>query len=422
MAVDFCACAANWRIEMVQLTTGEVLKVVIPTEFQFETSFLESGRGSITFNRHGVEPFGTLTDASFFQMLHMYPRSVGIYFSRTSGGIATPADPVPMFGGIVETFEGSSDGMVTLGFNEIQSYLDHRLIRSDLTFTGADQRDIALNLVEYASGTNTGGGSVDPVAGPGIQLIPGLSGPGGVMRDRTYLAADRKFIGEALREFMAVIDGPVYSMSHFRQTISDVWTSEMNFRNEWFQSSPFPVIAWHHLTDMNFSMDGNDLANLIDAFGQPSADGIPLIQTFWPGGTFAGMPRYDAAPTFDTVSVASTLFDQAEGYYVDHADLAGNLQLSLSGLDYGTAAGEPTLTIDDLVPGNEVSLDIRSPHWSIRGGYTVPLSTAHPRIGRVSIAVGLEGPEEVTIQIMEEEMSRLVIPNDTEFEPCWDCD
>lgn len=422
MAVDFCECAANWRVELVRLTTGEVLKVVVPTEFEFEMVYLEPGRGTITFNRHGVQPFSSQTDPSFFQMLQMYPRSVGIYFSRTSGGIATPAEPIPMFGGIVETFEGSSDGMVTLGFNEIHSYLDHRMIRSDLVFTGVSQNSIALDLVNYASGTNTGGGSTDPIPGPGIQLIGGTSGPQAVNRDRTYIGTDRKFIGEALREFVAILNGPIYFVSHFRQTISEVWTSELIFRDEWFQPSPFPVIAWHHLQDLKFSMDGNELANLVDAFGQPSADGIPLIQTSWPGSTFASMPRYDAAPTFDTVTVASTLFDHAAGYQDDHADLAGNLQLFFSGLDYGTAAGDPTLTIDDLVPGNEVSIDIRSPHWSIRGGYTVPLSVSQPRIGRVSVSVGLEGPEKVTIQIMEEQMSRLVIPNDTDLETCWDCD
>ncbi len=421
MAADFCECAANWRIELVRLTTGEVLKVIIPTQFEFEMVYLEAGRGTISFNRHGVQPFSNRSEAGFLQMLQMYPKSVGIYFSRTAGGSATPAVPVPMFGGIIETFEGTSDGTVTLGFNEIQSYLDSRSIRSDLVFTAQDQRAIAQALVEYASGTNVLGGSVDPILGPGIQLIGGQGGAGAFNRNRTYLAVDRKFIGEALREFVAIIDGPVYSMSHSRQTITDVWTSEMLFRDTWFQGSPFPVIAWHHLTDLKFTMDGNGTANLVDAFGEPAADGTPLIQTFWPGGTFGSMPRYDAAPTFDTVSVASTLFDQAEGYHSDHADLAGNIQLSLSGLDYGTAAGAPTLTIEDLTPGNEVSLDIVSPHWAIKGGYTVPLSTAQPKIGRLSVAVGLEGPEQITVQIMEEQMSRLVIPNDADLETCWDC-
>lgn len=419
--LDVCECAANWRIEMVLLTTGEVLKVVVPTSFEFEQVFLLPGRGTITFNRHGTVAFGNRTDPEFFQMLQMYPRAVGIYFARTAGGAATPDDPIPMFGGIVETFQGNSDGMVTIGFNEIQKYLDYRIIRSDLVFAGDDQRSIAQNLVNYASGTNTDGGSVDPIPGPGIQLIAGQGGAGGINRDRTYLAVDRKTIGEALNEFMAIIDGPVYDMSHTRGTITDTWLSEMTFRNEWFQVEPFPVIAWHHLTDLNFTMDGNDLANLIDAYGRPAADGTALVETFWTGGTIANMPRYDAAPTYDTVTLASTLFDQAHGYYEDHHDLAGNIQLMFSGLDYGTAEGTTTLTIDDLVPGNEVSLDISSPHWSIKGGYTIEFSDAQPRIGRVSVAVGLEGPEQVTVQIMEEEISRLVIPNDDELDICRDC-
>src|SRR3546814_6500155 len=116
----------------------------------------------------------------------------------------------------------------------------------------------------------------------------------------------------------------------------------MSFSNVWEQYAPFPLIAWHHLTDFKFTMDGNGLANLVDAFGQPAEDGTPLIETYWPGGTFVNMPRYDAAPTFDTVSDSSTLFDHAVGYRNDHADLAGNIQLFLSGLDYGQAAGDPT--------------------------------------------------------------------------------
>src|SRR3546814_3645691 len=83
MAVDVCECAANWGIELVLLTTGEVLKVIIPTQFEFEMAYLEAGRGSISFNRHGVEPFAGRTDPAYVKMLQMYPKSVGIYFARS---------------------------------------------------------------------------------------------------------------------------------------------------------------------------------------------------------------------------------------------------------------------------------------------------------------------------------------------------
>lgn len=424
MAREFCECAANWRIELVRLTTGEVLKVIIPQQFEFEMVFLDVGRGNITFNRHGVVPFSNRSDESFVSMLQMYPRSVGIYFSRTAGGTATPAEPTAMFGGMIETFTGNSNGTVTLGFNELHAYLDYRQIRSDLVFTGIDQNFIGAALVDYTNGDNPVG-SIDPIPGPGT-ILSGDPGPAvsAFFRDRTYLAKDRKVIGDAVREFTQIIDGPVYRLWHTRPApgiFLPTWESVMSFSDEWLQDEPFPVIAWHHLNDLSFDMDGNGTANLVDAFGDPLEDGTPLIETAWAGSTYGDMPRYDAAPTFDGVSVPSTLSDHAHGYRRDHSDLAGNLQLSLSGLDYGTAAGELTLSIDDLVPGNEVSLDITSPHWSIKGGYTFPTSSAHPKIGRLSVAVDLEGPEKVTVQVMDEAMSNLVIPRDSELQTCWDC-
>src|SRR3546814_11522404 len=110
---------------------------------------LEAGRGSISFKRHGVEPFAGRTDPAYVKMLQMYPKSVGIYFARTAGGAATPADPIPMFGGIIETFEGRSDGMVKLGFNEIQSYLDRLMIRSDLVFSTLYPNVMSASLVNH---------------------------------------------------------------------------------------------------------------------------------------------------------------------------------------------------------------------------------------------------------------------------------
>src|SRR3546814_11217903 len=99
-------------------------------------------------------------------MLQMYPQSVGIYFARTAGGAATPADPIPMFGGIIETFEGSSAGMVTLGFNEIQSSLDSSMNRSDLLLPTLDQTVIEALSVDLANENNITYASVDAASSP----------------------------------------------------------------------------------------------------------------------------------------------------------------------------------------------------------------------------------------------------------------
>lgn len=421
MTVEACECAANWRVELTLLTTGEVLKVLVPTSFEFETSFMQAGQGSVSFNRHGVTSLGfSLTSPSFVQTLHMYPRRVGIYFSRVHGGDATPHNPVTMFGGIVESFQPSSNGMVTLGFTEIQSYLDYRLIRSDLTFTAEDQRFIAANLVEYANGTNFSGGSVDPIPGPGIALIGGVAGGAGtIFRDRTYLAADRKYIGEALSEFLQILDGPVYRMFHFRN--ADIWLSEMAFSDAWIQQTPYPTVAWHHVTDFQPAVDANDLANLVDAFGRQLDGEDPFIETTGFIIGFPDAPRYDAAPVYDTVTTSGTLQDHAIGYLNEHNDNAGQIKLMFSGLDYGTAEGESTLNIDDLIPGNNINIDIKSPNWRLLGGLDTPNTDVEPRIGRLSIAVGEEGPEQVTVQVIAQRMSNLLLPDDSEIEPCIDC-
>src|SRR3546814_7970170 len=95
--------------------------------------------------------------------------------------------------------------------------------------------------------------------------------------------------------FIQCLDGPVDRLEHSRNfSVTADWGTIMTFSNVWEQDAPFPLIAWHHLTDFKFTMDGNGLANLVDAFGQPAEDGTPLIETYWPGGTFVNMPRYDA--------------------------------------------------------------------------------------------------------------------------------
>lgn len=394
MATDVCECAANWRIEMTDLLTGEVRYVVTPEQFEFETNFLQAGRGSITFNTRTSE---ATNGSVLINPNDIAPGEAGIYFARIQGGVATPAEPVNMFGGYIETLESGSDGRVTLGFSEMQKYLDYRLIRSDLSWIGVNQNAIAAALVEYTRGANLSGGSIDPIPGPGIQLF-GSANLSAINRDRNYLGVDRKVIGEAIKEYIQIINGPVYQMSHFRN--SGVWRSVMGFSDEVEQFTAIKTIEWSHLSDLSIGLDANGLANTIDAFGEPFADGTPNIQT-QPNPAAGFLARFDAAPTFDGVSVPATLNQHAAGYQEDHYGTTVEVKLFLSGLEYGQTSGGPTLTLDDLSPGFEVALDVRSPYWVLEAGPQFPSSYV-TRVGRVSVAAGLEGPEQVTVQIVSD--------------------
>jgi hypothetical protein len=419
--VQVCECAPNWRVELTDLLTGAITHAIVPVSFEFETALMEAGRGSITFNRMGNST-GIIADGGYVSANDMLPGTTGIFFSRVAGGAATPNNPVHMFGGFVETFQGNSDGTVTLGFAEMQKYLDYRLIRSDLVFTGDSQTSIGANLVLYARGENFDGGSVDPSPSLGIPLSGGFA-LSAFNRDRTYLAVDRPVIGELIRQLVGVEDGPVYELTHFRSAtpivgLTDNWWSDITFFDELSQPSPAPFITWDHLTDFTLNLDSNALANQIDAFGDPEDDGTPRISTADSPVPFE--PRYDAAPAFQGVSNLITLGQHASGYQADHMFAALNLQFNFTGLDYGTAAGSPTLTIDDLVPGRNVNVDVDSPNWKFDGGPDMPDSGTHiPSIGRVSLAVGQEGAEQVTVQIIVDSFPGNMLSS--EPSDCVDC-
>jgi hypothetical protein len=394
--VDACECAPNWRIELTNLFSGAVTHAVTPVSFEFETAFLEPGRGSITFNRRGTSP---VLDASYVSATDVMPGETGIFFSRVAGGNATPAAPVNMFGGYVETVQGNSDGTVTLGIAEMQKYLDFRMIRSDLVFTGLSQTFLGRDLVMYARGENINGGSVDPSPSLPIPLIAGL-GASAFTRDRTYLGEDRQVIGELIRQLCGVINGPVYQMFHYRTGplpgLTDKWYSEMGFFDTVAQDSPAKFITWDHLTDFTLNLDANGLANQVDAFGDPNEDGTPRIATA--NSPFADVPRFDAAPSFQGVTDLISLGQNAFGYQQDHMFAALDLQLNFTGLEYGTA-DPPTLNIDDFLPGVMVNVDVDSPFWRFDGGPDLP-GGSNPRIGRVSVSAPQEGPEQVTVQVI----------------------
>ena len=420
--IDCAECAGNWRVELVELTTGSVVSVLVPVQFEFQSNFLTPGRGSITFNRKGVGQSndilaGNAQASAFVSIFDMYPRRIGIYISRLAGGGATPFAPVPMFAGIVDELRGAADGLVTLGFFEIQQFLTYRLIRSDLTFTAVDQTEIAAQLVLYARGENTLGGSTDPDPAVGIRLF-GTSNPTlGTNRDRTYLANGRPTIGRMIDNLLGVIGGPVYQMSHSRSALG-VWTSTMEFYDE-IPQTVIQTISAANLTDFSFALTGNDLASLIDAFGKPALDGTPLIATNdGTGNLLVSMPRYDATPGYPTVSDSNELLENAQGYTVEHLDVAAEFKFVFSGLDFTGPNGQDPLDISDLVPGNQIYLDVHSQNWFIQANASLP--TAETRIGSVSVSVPQEGTEQVTAQVIAEGMDNIAT-GDGFFYPCVDC-
>lgn len=412
-----CECAANWRVELVELTTGEVLNVVTPIQFEFQTSFLEPGKGSISFHRKTVSGSGAVRAMQnvldqFVPLQNMYPRRMGIYIQRLAGGAATPDAPVAMFAGIIESMDGEASGIITMGFTEIQSYLGYRTIRSDLVFSGVNQTLIGMNLVDYARQANTLGGSTDPLLPHGIQLYGASVANAPVARDRTYLAADRQYLGQVITQLIGVIDGPVYRMSHVRSA-GGIWQSTQTFYDV-IPQTVIKTVSWPDLTDFKVRYDGNALGNLVDAFGEPAADGSVLIATEDYSGLLFDIPRYDATPSYPTTSDPVELQENAQGYQRTHSDIAAIIPLYFSGLDYTQG-----LNVDDLVPGDQVYLDIQTPEWRIEADASF-LDNVTARFGSVSVSVPQEGAETVATQVTVLGVDNMTTA-DGFFYPCTDC-
>src|SRR5690606_13489657 len=141
---------------------------------------------------------------------------------------------------------------------------------------------------------------------------------------------DRPKIGELIRNLTQVENGPVYQLFHYRNAgpipgLTQNWFSEMAFFDAPPQPDPAPTISWNHLVDFKVGLDLNEIANQVDAFGDPDADGNPLI--YAANSPYPFLPRFDAAPSFSGVTNLTTLNQNAFGYQQDHADPTLNLQL-----------------------------------------------------------------------------------------------
>src|SRR3546814_11966753 len=93
-------------------------------------------------------------------------------------------------------------------------------------------------------------------------------------------------------------------MSHFRTPTG--WRSVMRFSDEVEQFTDIKTVEWSQLTDLSVGIDGNELANVIAAFGDPEEAGTPPIFTA-PNPAARFLPRFHAAPTFSGVSSLLTL-------------------------------------------------------------------------------------------------------------------
>lgn len=217
------------------------------------------------------------------------------------------------WGGILWTTKVTSAQRATPAAAEIQaatfdSYLDHRLITTNLRFDGADQFAIARRLITYAQ---------EP-EGADIGIRPGPTTPSGVERDRTYSRFDLPRIRDTLDKLAAVRNGFEWRIQVYRDALGER-VKELQLGHPRITTTtrgaeivlgyPGPVLTYA------FPYDATDRATHWQSRGATDEDTQrPLLSALHQidGATDAGWPRLDGTSDHTTVTSRSVLDDHAE--------------------------------------------------------------------------------------------------------------
>lgn len=296
-----CACGRDWVVESCQLSTGLVRSVLHPLSMDWSTELNGVGQGTITLATKDV------------LIRDVWPDLTSVYISRVSGDGASPDRPVCEFAGIVEQVNATEAGTTQVGLKSIESYLDHRTIRQDLTFTGRPQTEIGASLVDLAR------------AG-GIPLLSEAA-PSDQSRDRAYRAFNRKVVGEAVKDLTEVINGVDWELSHER--VDGLWQTSMIFRDRVGQDRDLILHSDRELSAYSLNVNAQDHATLVDAIGSGEEEDQLIATVQDPSGVY---PQFDATPAWKDVTRLTTLYQHAEGYLETYREPRATPTFSITGL------------------------------------------------------------------------------------------
>lgn len=189
-------------------------------------------------------------DAARAALAATIPERTALYVER---------DGVLVWGGIIwtRTFRKSARA-VSVQAAEWWSYLRRLPLRSDLSFAGVDQLEIARQIVQTVLG----------YTGADIGLSYGAE-TSGRLRTRTYAAFERKQAAEAVEQLADVIDGFDFSVEVGWGTTAPTRTLSLSFpRRGRSNVETVPVFELgKNLIDYEVLDDGTQSARLVDVIG-----------------------------------------------------------------------------------------------------------------------------------------------------------
>ncbi len=243
----------------------------------------------------------------------------GAGLAPAQAGVVVLRDGQPLWSGLVWGAESSVDSnSLTVRAEGWLSYLRRRIIRTDLVFAQADQFHIARALVDHATAAS-GSALIDTTPGPATS---------GVLRDRTYLGAEHKSVGEALEQLGAVRNGFDHAFRpHFtndgRAAVGLHLTYPPTGRDTGHVLEPGVNVRLLDATD-----DGDSIATHAYLVGAGDAEDR-LTATRANVAALARFPRLDAVRSHNDITRQDTLEDHAARLLTRGAHPVRRLRLQL---------------------------------------------------------------------------------------------
>lgn len=282
--------------------------------------------------------------------------------------IAVMRDQRPVWSGVLWKRAIDPDGLLTLNGGEILSYFDRRRLRTnDLAFTQVEQASILAALIAQPQQVANGNLGVE---------VTGVRSTG-VLRDRYYLAVERKTYGESIRNLLGVLGGcdmvaaPVIRggvlVDRFELSYPRLGRTASASRVVFTVGVNCEIDSWEE--------DASGSATLVDTIGATATSGgAPLLAGYEAAAMYgAGWPMLQDALSYTDVSELPTLQQKAQ------ADLSARAGVVLS-VKLSAFADDPEFSSYGL--GDDVRLVV-PPGPVFRTGYDLTL-----RIGAIKVTAG----------------------------------
>lgn len=298
--------AVRYRYQFADLLTDQVIGELPLTDVNFDRRIIQAG----SFQARMPVPNRKVADqvkrvVPTLGEMHTGPGRTVVHAWRRSALWGTY---------LLWRAEPKSDerGRISVDFQgaSLESYLHHREIRANLTYTGQDQTSgIAAGLISHMQAV--------PSGSIGLTITAPASGQ---PRDRTYRRSEAATYGQRLEELANVLDGFEWMIrtyvdggerrrefvTGYPQLGADVPAAD------WVFQSPGNIIAW------SYPADATGTATSYQARGDTvqddvAADSEPLLsdEHHAAGLLAAGWPRLDRTVDYSSVILKSTLDDYA---------------------------------------------------------------------------------------------------------------